>query len=316
MTNPVNTQDTIGETSSYTIRPMSRTDLNVAIAWAATEGWNPGLHDAASFYNTDPGGFLMGWLKDTPIASISAVRYGEGFGFIGFYIVRSEYRGQGYGFRLWQAGMDHLQGRIVGLDGVVEQQANYQKSGFQLAHRNIRYEGIEPIHQEIETFDQLSLASANVLELNTLDQSVLNYDQAFFPDKRTEFLRQWLTQPESYSVGLMQQGNLVGYGVVRPCQTGYKVGPLFANSSEDAELLFLKLRQHIHQRERQQRFHDQGAVLTYRVYLDVPEPNRAAVALAQRYQMTPIFETARMYTAPAPELPVEQIFGITTFELG
>ena len=32
--------------------------------------------------------------------------------------------------------------------------------------------------------------------------------------------------------------------------------------------------------------------------------------------LTPVFETARMYRGPAPALPLERIFGITTFELG
>ncbi len=32
--------------------------------------------------------------------------------------------------------------------------------------------------------------------------------------------------------------------------------------------------------------------------------------------MTVGFETARMYTGPAPALPLRRIFGVTTFELG
>jgi hypothetical protein len=32
--------------------------------------------------------------------------------------------------------------------------------------------------------------------------------------------------------------------------------------------------------------------------------------------MTPMFETARMYRGRAPDLPLDRIFGITTFELG
>jgi hypothetical protein len=55
-----------------------------------------------------------------------------------------------------------------------------------------------------------------------------------------------------------------------------------------------------------------GQVLT----LDVPEPNPAAVALAERRGMTSVFETARMYTKEPPALPIEQVFGVTSFELG
>ena len=40
---------------------------------------------------------------------------------------------------IWNAAMDSLAGRNVGLDGVVAQQDNYRKSGFRLAYRNVRF---------------------------------------------------------------------------------------------------------------------------------------------------------------------------------
>ena len=52
------------------------------------------------------------------------------------------------------------------------------------------------------------------------------------------------------------------------------------------------------------------------IFLDVPESNAAAVALAERHGLTPGFETARMYAGTAPDEPVERIFGVTSFELG
>lgn len=321
MTEPANVDDV--RRGRYEIRTMGRSDVDMAIAWAAAEGWNPGLHDADSFYPTDPDGFLMGWLEGEAIASLSAVRYGNSFGFIGFYIVRPEYRGQGYGLRLWQAGMDYLRGRTIGLDGVVDQQENYKKSGFRLAYRNIRYEGIGAIYEAIAPPNLSALPGAEVVELTEVTPMLLECDRPFFPDDRTEFLRRWLTQSESYGVGLMQQGRLMGYGVVRPCQmspgqTGYKIGPLFADTVEGAEVLFLELRQHMQRQAQQKKQHRQTDEGTepYRFYLDVPEPNGAAVELARRYDMTPMFETARMYAGQAPDLPVERIFGVTTFELG
>ena len=35
------------------VRVMTRGEIDLALEWAAGEGWNPGLHDAASF----PGNF-------------------------------------------------------------------------------------------------------------------------------------------------------------------------------------------------------------------------------------------------------------------
>jgi ribosomal protein S18 acetylase RimI-like enzyme len=281
---------------SYVIRPMNREELGIAVDWAAQEGWNPGLFDVDSFYKTDPNGFLMGFLDDEPIASISAVSYDRHFGFIGFYIVKPEHRGKGYGYQLWQAALQHLPTQNIGLDGVVAQQDNYKKSGFGLAHRNIRYEGVG------DGSGQRALGQKVVMLEDVPFDVLLNFDNQVFPTNRQLFLRQWIEQPESLAVGYMMDGRLRGYGMVRKCQTGYKVGPLFADNAEIAEELFLTLRQFVGNEEK--------------IYLDVPQTNQAAVALAEKYKMSPIFETARMYTKQTSDISMEKIFGITTFELG
>ena len=52
------------------------------------------------------------------------------------------------------------------------------------------------------------------------------------------------------------------------------------------------------------------------IFLDVPEVNPAAVRLVERCGLIKVFETARMYTGPLPEIDLEGMFGVTTFELG
>jgi hypothetical protein len=59
-----------------------------------------------------------------------------------------------------------------------------------------------------------------------------------------------------------------------------------------------------------------GAVETNEIFLDVPEPNAAAVRLAEQLGLSPVFETARMYRGAAPEMDLSRIFGVTSFELG
>jgi len=103
----------------YQIRVAHRDELDTMLQWAAEEGWNPGLYDAAAFFAADPGGFLIGLLEGEPIASISVVRYSDDYGFLGLYLVRPRYRGRGYGLRLWNAGLSHLGSRAVGLDGAL-----------------------------------------------------------------------------------------------------------------------------------------------------------------------------------------------------
>jgi len=81
----------------YVVKAMTAAEVGTAINWAAAEGWNPGLHDADCFLAADAGGFLMGFLDEEPVASISVVRYGRSFAFLGLYIVKPEHRGKGYG---------------------------------------------------------------------------------------------------------------------------------------------------------------------------------------------------------------------------
>jgi len=277
------------------IRKMRvREVAGIALEWAAAEGWNPGLHDALPFYKADPGGFLIGLIGGEPIASVSAVAYNPEFAFIGFLIVKSGYRGKGYGMEIWNAAMNRLSKHNIGLDGVVEQQHNYKKSGFKLAYRNIRYEG--PARQSKENFKE-------VVPLSDISfNELVEYDRPLFPVPRQAFLKSWIEQPQSHAVAALRKGELAGYGLIRKCRTGYKIGPLFANDPELADKIFLALNNYVEPGEP--------------VYLDTPEVNPAAVQLAEGYGMQKVFETARMYTKNQPDIDLKRIYGVTTFELG
>jgi hypothetical protein len=279
---------------SFTIRAMTRGEVDVAVDWAAAEGWNPGLYDADCFTAADPNGFLVGLLGDEPIASVSAVKYGDPFGFLGFYLVKPEYRGKGYGILVWNAGLAYLTGRTIGLDGVVAQQDNYRKSGFSLAYQNIRYRGSGGGNLP---------ADSGIAPLSTLPfDEICAYDKPFFPGSRIQFLRCWIDQPQSTALGILRDRKLAGYGVLRRCRSGYKVGPLFADTPEYAERLFAALKSHA----------PEGVP----IFLDVPAVNSAAADLVMQHGMAPVFETARMYLGKAPDLPMNRLFGVTTFELG
>ncbi|MFO1310867.1 MAG: GNAT family N-acetyltransferase [Burkholderiales bacterium] len=280
--------------SEYRIRQLAPRDIGLCVDWAAAEGWNPGLHDAACFAAADATGFFAGCLNGEPVATISVVKYGATFAFLGLYIVAPAQRGRGYGLALWNHALATARGRNVGLDGVVAQQDNYTRSGFALAYRNIRYRGLRGSDAPLD---------ARVVPLSRFRfEEIARYDRAFFPEARDAFLRAWIAQPGAKAMAVEQAGRMGGYGVIRPCRTGFKIGPLFAEDASCAEALFHALTMRV----------PAGSG----IFLDVPEPNRAAIALAERHGMIPVFETARMYTGPAPRLPLTRLFGVATFELG
>lgn len=281
------------EASNYRISVMSQNEISTAINWARDEGWNPGIHDAAAFYQADTTGFLAGKYNDQIIATISAVKYGSDFGFIGLYIVKDTFRGKGFGFKLWEAAIASLSGRNIGLDGVLAQQDNYKKSGFKLAHRNIRFAG----KSVKSTLPTRAIAAEHIAF-----KDIEAYDSQFFPAERSAFLKHWIAPENSQTLAIVENSRILGYGSIRACDRGFKIGPLNAESSDIATELFLALTATIPEESE--------------IFLDVPEPNKAAIALAQKFGMTPVFETARMYTKNFANLPLDKIFGITTFELG
>jgi GNAT superfamily N-acetyltransferase len=286
---------TMVDKEQYIIRNMTEEEVStVAVEWAAKEGWNPGLHDTPCFYATDPKGFFVGLLGDEPISCISAVTYDKDFAFLGFYIVKPEHRGKGYGLKIWNVAIACLQTQNIGLDGVVEQQPNYKKSGFTFAHSNIRYEGTaKPTAEQFPEIVQLSEVSFD---------DVSQYDTNLFSVPRPQFLQCWVQQPESLALAAIQDGKVAGYSVIRTCRTGYKIGPLFADTKNLATKLF----------RASNNFVEPGN----HVYLDTPETNQAAVQLAESHGMHQVFETVRMYTKSPPDIDINRVFGVTTFELG
>jgi hypothetical protein len=199
----------------YAIRAMTRVEVGLAVDWAAAEGWNPGLRDADCFHAADDGGFLVGMLGDEAVATISVVKYGETFGFLGFYIVKPGHRGHGHGLAIWNAGLERLKGRAIGLDGVVAQQDNYRRSGFAFAYNNVRHEG---------TRRGGARADAAIVDLATLPfAQVAAYDAPFFPADRTRFLACWIRQGRA--LGYVRDGPPRGLRRDPPVPRGFQDRP-------------------------------------------------------------------------------------------
>ena len=284
-----------------THRATSVKEVKFAINLAQKMNWNPGLHDAECFFKADPKGFFIGRLNGQPISCISAVKYSDTYGFIGLYIVQPKYQRHGYGTRIGIEALNYLEGLDIGLDGVLEMEGEYEKYGFEHAHQNKRYEGLAMGSSAKKT-------DPRIIELSKMPFSdLLAYDNQLFPAPRPEFLKCWINQPQSIALGIMEKNQIAGYGVLRKCLLGYKVGPLFADNAEFAETLFEALSSQIRKGTK--------------IFLDVPEEteNPAAVAIAERHGMKVIFRTARMYRLASGgklKLPLHRWFGVSSFELG
>ncbi|HNX26178.1 MAG TPA: GNAT family N-acetyltransferase [Phycisphaerae bacterium] len=281
---------------SYEIKRMSLLDVEEAIEWAAAEGWNPGLGDAPVFYSADSRGFFMAFDGSQPVGVISAVAYDDKFGFIGFFIVRPDLRGHLIGAKLGQTALEYLGDRNIGVDGVEDKMEKYTHFGFMLAYHNYRYGGrtrsVRKLPDGVTQFDEPS---------DFVD--ILAYDRLCFPAQREKFMRGWLGMAGSYSVVASDKnGRLQGFATARKCRVGYKIAPLFADDVRIAEKILAGL---------QCLMPAESAM-----FLDIPGPNKQAIELARSLDMECVFGTARMYSKCQPDIDVNRIFGVTSFELG
>jgi len=280
---------------------------NIHVAWARKEGWNPGVHDHDFFYETDPGGFLVCTVDQEPVSCISLVNYNEQYAFLGYYIAAPRYRHQGYGWRIWQAAMERAGDREIGLDGVVSEQDNYKKSGFIPCFSSMRY-------ALTQSPTGSGLADSEFSFIPGVDCDpllLLNYDEKHAGTRRSHFITRLVSCPDTFSFVAISKKNheIVGLGVIRKADSGYRVGPLFSDSIDIVRSLL-------------QMLCDQVNISTDSpVFLDVPACNRAGMEIVTQYNMKPVFECARMikpslHAVRTTTLPTQQIFGITSWELG
>ncbi|MDX2155974.1 MAG: GNAT family N-acetyltransferase [Hyphomicrobiaceae bacterium] len=282
--------------TGFSIGQMHEDEVATLGDWAAAEGWNPGLSDLRIAWETDPEAFVALRKGSDLTGGGSIFSYGGGFGFMGLFIMRADLRRQGLGAALWHWRRDRLIARLkpgaaIAMDGVLDMVPFYERGGFRRAFRDVRFEGIAN-----------GAPDPAVVALGSRDHAEISaYDQAFVPASRDAFLSRWIAAPGVIALGARAAGQLIGYGVARPCRIGFKIGPLLAESPDIAERIALSL---------MSRFAGQ------QVQIDLPEANPAAVTLAGRLGLAMSFACMRLYYGPPPALPIERTFAVTTLEFG
>jgi len=272
---------------------MVERDWETISSWVEALGWNPGIRDGECMHAADPEGMFMAEVDGVPVGCITAVAYNATFGFMGALVVNPALRGQGHGDTLFRHAMTYLGNRNIGTDAMASMRGYCARNhGFVHAYLHVRFEGVIAG----------ACPSSSIVPLAEVPFGhICDYDAACFPVPRERFLRAWLDAYGAGGLACLRHGRLAGFGVSRRALRGVRIGPMLADDAEAAKEIMLAL----------------GALAGGTpVALDVPEVNGSAVALAEQLGLRRGFDTARMYSHAVPELPLERLFGIASYELG
>ena len=266
----------------------------LAADWAAAEGWNPGLADAACFATVDAGGFLIGELDGAPAATISCVNYDARL-----RVSRLLHRAAGSArARLRPAHLERRRSRMRGAH-----------------HRPRRRCGAAGELQEVGVpagLCQCPLRRPRCLPAPRRPGSSRSRTCRSRAWRRTmpRFSRRRVrrscargsTAPGHIGRALVRDGRLAAWGVIRPCRSGLEDRPAGGR------------------RPRRGGGGVRGAGLGRAAAARSFSTCRSSTARRSRsrrgHGLAPVFETARMYTGAIRAVRLERVFGVTTFELG
>ena len=293
-------------TIKFKIRPALLIDIPLINDWARCEGFAPGKGDIGIYRQTDRQGIWIGCLGEIPVGCIAGIRYNNAYGFIGLYIVRPDQRGHGYGLRLWQQALNHLNGvKCIGLEAAENRINDYANWGFKPASTTTRWQlEVNSATKQITT-SRMPVRLKMIHGDDIPEPKIQTYDADRELNPRPHFLSDWLHHPAGHVTALIDmKQNCHGFARIRPCllkkQAGWRIDPLLADSPELAELLIIELLQG-----------RQGLVI-----IDTPGGNKLAPPLLQKLGFTPAGRTLRMYRGTMPSRKLEKVFGLACLELG
>jgi len=206
---------------------MRPEDIPAGMRLKESAGWNQTEDDWRLFLEASPGGCFAAVLDGVVIGTVTTIRYGETLSWIGMMLVDPAYRRRGVGTRLMRRALAHLAGcGTVKLDATPLGRTMYDGLGFRDEYT---------LHR-MTAGSCLAWApppeAAPMAEKYTT--GVFETDAEVFGADRTVILRNFISRrPESAWV--LRHGNGIrGYCTGRAGTRFHQVGPLVAETTEDA----------------------------------------------------------------------------------
>lgn len=223
---------------TITVTLMQPTDFKEINQWCIDEGWNIGIHDSEIYYKIDPIHHYIAKTNES-VASLSLIKHSPAFFTLGPFIVHKSYRGQGVGEALWNVGMTRIIKEYpdahIALYAVSEQVDRYKKADF------IPVLTIQRWYIDSSQLISPSMSDQCTSITNKLIPSISQYYQNHYVTNRELLLKELLLKPKTNGFVFMDDNVIKGFGFIRPCVHGFRIGAVIADTPEIAQTLIAEL---------------------------------------------------------------------------
>lgn len=179
------------------------------------------------------------------IGACAGVLQNEDLAFVGLYVVKNSYRRRGIGMKIWNAVMERIGNRNVGVNPVPQQLENYRdKSGFPV--QTSWCSKVSVVDKVDTTKLSHDLPDVVVSQLSSGDVDIVDKVVAYDADvcgfTRGDLVPLLCEQEDSATVVALKDGEVCGYGNIKKNIKGNTIiGPLYADSGEIAEKILDEL---------------------------------------------------------------------------
>lgn len=263
---------------AITLRPMTLADVAFADAVRAHAGWNQLPADWRRLLDYEPGGCFVAEWEGTPAGTATTSRYGTELAWIGMVLVHPDYRRRGLGQALLRQCLEYLRAvPCVKLDATPLGKGLYEQLGFQGELGLQRWQGTGPRHCE---------ASDPALRPweNALLDAVSKLDQQAFGVPRKAMLKA-LAHGSAHALVHLEQGEVKGYGLLRPGTRAHYIGPVVAATAR----IGCQLVRHLAAQAPGQP-----------IFWDILDDNAEALQVAKSLDFTPQRPLLRMFRGSNP----------------
>ncbi len=282
----------------YTIEVVNSGELETAMKWAEEENWNPGRYDAGAIGALNTQSLFILSDDKKRVGSLVIVRYAPHFAFIGLFMVSRAHRREGRGTALMRKGLEILADvPSIGLYAVPKELKRYIFCGFALTGANSHWVLKNPAHRAV--------TNKTVAFFDHMNKKVMAFDSRLWGANREKLLGALVLQPNSFLVvdRDLRDHTLNGYGVIRECLTGFRIGPLYCRRFETALSLTRALLNKV----------PEGVQVTF----DIPYENPFLKPFADYFKLThdSAGDTFEMYKGvPIPHR--KHCYGLASLEIG